>query len=157
MSERHILLVEDNPDDEALTIRAFRKNNIGNRIVVAHDGAEAIDHLLVIDSGDAPPPRLILLDLKLPKVDGVEVLRRIRTTERTRLIPVVVLSTSIEEKDVRACYDGGANAYLRKPVNFAAFIEAIDLIGRFWLLLAEPPPDGAALRQASDAPQAAAP
>ena len=154
MSKRHILLIEDNPDDEALTIRAFQKNNIGNRIVVARDGAEAIDHLLAIDSGDAPPPVLILLDLKLPKVDGLEVLRRIRTTERTRLIPVVVLTTSVEQQDVRAGYDGGANAYLRKPFNFADFTEAINIVGRFWLLLAEPPPDGISPRQASDAPGA---
>ncbi len=140
MSERHILLVEDNPDDEALTIRAFEKNNIGNRIVVARDGAEAIDHLLAIDSGDAPPPVLILLDMKLPKVDGLEVLRRIRTTERTRLIPVVVLTTSIEEEDIQAGYGYGANACVRKPVRFADFVKAVNTIGMFWLLLAVPPP-----------------
>jgi two-component system, response regulator len=140
MSERHILLVEDNPDDEALTIRAFQKNSIRNEVVVAHDGAEALDHLLAIDSGDTPPPVLILLDLKLPKVNGLEVLRRIRAGVRTRLIPVVILTTSIEQEDVLAGYNGGANAYVRKPVSFADFAEAVHAIGNFWLLVAEPPP-----------------
>ena len=141
MTERHILLVEDNPDDEALTIRAFAKNNIRNDVVVVRDGAEAIDHLLAIDRGDAPSPNLILLDLKLPKVGGLEVLRRIRAGHRTRLIPVVVLTTSVEQEDILAGYNGGANAYVRKPVNFSDFAEAVHTIGMFWLLLAEPPPD----------------
>jgi two-component system response regulator len=141
MTERHILLVEDNPDDEALTIRAFAKNNIRNDVVVVRDGAEAIDHLLAIDRGDAPSPILILLDLKLPKVGGLEVLRRIRAGHRTRLIPVVVLTTSVEQEDILAGYNGGANAYVRKPVNFSDFAEAVHTIGMFWLLLAEPPPD----------------
>jgi two-component system response regulator len=141
MSERPILLVEDNPDDEALTIRAFQKNNIRNKVVVARDGAEALDHLLSIDSGDVPPPLLVLLDLKLPKVDGLEVLRRIRAGERTRLTPVVILTTSAEEEDVLAGYRGGANAYVRKPVSFSDFTQAVHAIGVFWLLLAEPPPD----------------
>ena len=154
MTEGHILLVEDNPDDEALTIRAFQRNNIRNRIVVARDGAEAIDHLLAIDRGDAPPPLLILLDLKLPKVDGLEVLRRIRASERTRLIPVVVLTTSVEEEDVQAGYRDGANAYVRKPVKFADFNQAVNTIGMFWLLLAVPPPGGISPRQASNAPEA---
>lgn len=141
MSERHILLVEDNPDDEALTVRAFEKNSIGNKIVVARDGAEALDHLLAIDSGDAPPPVLVLLDLKLPKVDGLEVLRRIRAGERTRLTPVVILTTSVEEEDILAGYRSGANAYVRKPVSFSDFARAVHAIGLFWLLLSEPPPD----------------
>jgi CheY-like chemotaxis protein len=141
MNERHILLVEDNPDDEALTIRAFAKNNIRNEVVVVRDGAEAVDHLLAINTGDALPPVLILLDLKLPKVGGLEVLRAIRAGQRTRLTPVVILTTSIEQEDVLAGYDGGANAYVRKPVSFSDFAEAVHTIGMFWLLLAELPPD----------------
>jgi two-component system, response regulator len=141
VNERHILLVEDNPDDEALTVRAFAKNNIRNKIVVARDGAEALDHLLAIDSGDVSPPVLVLLDLKLPKVDGLEVLRRIRAGERTRLIPVVILSTSVEQEDVLAGYRDGANAYVRKPISFSEFAQSVNAIGMFWLLLAEPPPD----------------
>lgn len=141
MSERHILLIEDNPDDEALTIRAFAKNNIRNEVVVVRDGAEAIDHLLAVDRGDAPTPVLILLDLKLPKVGGLEVLRRIRAGQRTRLIPVVILTTSVEQEDILAGYNGGANAYVRKPVSFSDFAEAVHTIGMFWLLLAESPPD----------------
>lgn len=154
MSDRHILLVEDNPDDEALTIRAFQKSNVGNGVSVARDGAEALERLLAIDSGDAPPPLLILLDLKLPKVDGLEVLRRIRAGERTRLIPVVVLTTSIEQEDVLAGYRDGANAYVRKPVNFADFAEAVKTIGMFWLLLSEQPPDVHSPLRPSDAPAA---
>jgi two-component system response regulator len=141
VSERPILLVEDNPDDEALTIRAFEKNNIRNKVAVARDGAEALDHLLAIDRGDAPPPLLVLLDLKLPKVDGLEVLRRIRAGQRTRLIPVVILTTSVEDEDVLAGYRDGANAYVRKPVSFSDFAQAVHAIGMFWLLLSEPPPE----------------
>jgi two-component system response regulator len=142
VSERPILLVEDNSDDEALTIRAFEKNNIRNQVVVARDGAEAVDQLRAIDGGDVPPPLLILLDLKLPKVDGLEVLRRIRAGQRTRLIPVVILTTSVEEEDVLAGYRDGANAYVRKPVSFSDFAAAVHAIGMFWLLLSEPPPEG---------------
>ncbi len=141
MNERHILLVEDNPDDEALTMRAFEKNNLRNKVVVARDGAEALDHLLAIDSGDGPAPLLVLLDLKLPKVDGLEVLRRIRAGQRTRLIPVIILTTSVEEEDVLAGYRSGANAYVRKPISFSDFAKAMHAIGMFWLLLAQPPPD----------------
>jgi two-component system, response regulator len=141
MSERPILLVEDNPDDEALTIRAFQKNNIRNKVVVARDGAEALDHLLSIDSGDVPPPLLVLLDLKLPKVDGLEVLRRIRADERTSLVPVVILTSSKLEEGILSGYRNGANAYVRKPVNFAEFAEAIKTLGLFWLLLNEAVPD----------------
>jgi len=151
MSERYILLVEDNPDDEDLTVRAFKKNNISNRVVVARDGAEALGHLLAIDRGDVPPPLLILLDLKLPKVDGLEVLRRIRAGRRTRLTPVVVLTTSAEHGDVLAGYRDGANAYVRKPVKFTDFAEAVSAIGLFWLLLAEQPPDAISPLQPGDA------
>jgi two-component system response regulator len=144
MAERAILLVEDNPDDEALTLRAFRKNNIKNDIVVARDGAEAIDYVFATgahagrDVGDLP--EVVLLDLKLPKVDGLEVLRRIREDERTRLLPVVILTSSKEEQDLAAGYRLGCNSYVRKPVNFDDFIEAVNRLGLYWLLLNEPPP-----------------
>jgi CheY-like chemotaxis protein len=136
---KHILLVEDNPDDEALTLRALTKNNMLNDVTVARDGAEAI-RLLFADHG-AALPGLILLDLSLPKVDGLDVLNRIRAGERTRLIPVVILTTSKEQEDVLAGYSGGANAYVRKPLKFADFTEAMNVLGMFWLLLSEPPPD----------------
>ena len=119
-----ILLVEDNPDDEALTLRALKRNNILNEIIVAHDCAEALDRLLSDRSAGARPPGLILLDLKLPKVDGLEVLRRIRANERTQFIPVVVLTSSKEQEDVLASYRCGANAYVRKPIKFSDFVEA---------------------------------
>jgi CheY-like chemotaxis protein len=137
----HILLIEDNPDDEALTLRAFQKNDIGNTIVVTRDGADAIDLLTAIGNDEASPPVLILLDLKLPKVDGLEVLRHIRANERTRLIPVVVLTTSREHEDVLSSYRAGANAYVQKPVKFADFSEVVKTIGTFWLLMVEQPPD----------------
>jgi two-component system response regulator len=154
MTYQHILLVEDNPDDEALTIRALKKSNIGNKVIVAHDGAEAIDHLAAVESGSISPPVLVLLDLKLPKIDGLEVLRWIRASERARLIPVVILTTSREQQDVLAGHSGGANAYVRKPVNFADFVEAVKTIGIFWLLLNERPPDVVSLPRAGDAPSA---
>jgi len=139
-----ILLVEDNPDDEALTLRALKKNNIKNEVWVAHDGVEALDFLF----GTGPHagrdlhavPELILLDLKLPKIDGLEVLRRIRENEQTRLLPVVVLTTSSEEQDRLRSYDLGANSYVRKPVNFQQFIEAVGQLGLYWLILNEQPP-----------------
>jgi len=140
VSERPILLVEDNSDDEALTIRAFEKNNIRNQVVVARDGAEAVDQLRAIDGGDVPPPLLILLDLKLPKIDGLEVLRRLRDDERTQLIPVVVLTSSKLDEDIIASYRNGANGYVRKPVKFAEFAEAVSTLGMFWLLLNEAAP-----------------
>jgi two-component system response regulator len=139
VTDRYVLLVEDNPNDEELTLRAFKKNNILNEVVVARDGAEALALLLPGDAGTAPPA-LILLDLKLPKVDGLEVLRRIRADERTRRIPVVVLTTSAQEEDIVASYNLGANAYVLKPVRFSAFAEAVKTIGVFWLLLNEPMP-----------------
>jgi two-component system response regulator len=141
MTSRPILLVEDNPDDVALTLRALKKNNILNPINVASDGAEALTFLFDGDDAQARKPGLVLLDLKLPKVDGLEVLRRIRADERTSLIPVVVLTSSKLEEDILSGYRNGANAYVRKPVNFAEFAEAIKTLGLFWLLLNEPVPD----------------
>jgi len=144
MPEKTILLVEDNPDDEALTIRAFKKNNIRNNVVVARDGAEALDYLFGTGEYDgrdpADQPQVVLLDLKLPKVDGLEVLRRIRNDRRTRLLPVVVLTSSKEEQDVITGYQLGANSYVRKPVNFDDFVVAAQQLGLYWLLLNEPPP-----------------
>ena len=139
-----ILLVEDNRDDEALTLRALNKNNIKNEVVVARDGVEALDFLM----GTGPHsrrnlsvmPQVILLDLKLPKVDGLEVLRRVRAHERTRLLPVVILTSSNEEQDRIKGYGLGANSYVRKPVDFAQFTEAIRQLGLYWLILNEPAP-----------------
>jgi two-component system, response regulator len=141
MTTRSILLVEDNPDDEMLTLRALKKNNILNAIAVAHDGAEALELIFAKASSGEPLPGLVLLDLKLPKIDGLEVLRRIRADERTRIIPVVVLTGSKLEEDILAGYRGGANAYVRKPVNFAEFAEAVKTLGLFWLILNEPVPE----------------
>lgn len=137
MSEtRLILLVEDNSDDEILTLRALGKKNVANRVEVARDGAEALSYLLGDDV--RPPgelPELILLDLKLPKVDGLELLRRIRGDERTRYLPVVVLTSSDEERDLVESYRLGANSYVRKPVDFDAFTEAVAELGLYWLVL----------------------
>lgn len=141
MTDRSILLVEDNPDDEALTLRALRRNNIVNKVTVVRDGAEALEYLFADDRADIGLPGLILLDLKLPKIDGLEVLRRIRADERTQIIPVVILTSSKLEDDVLAGYRHGANAYVRKPVKFADFSEAINAIGVFWLLLNEAAPE----------------
>jgi two-component system response regulator len=141
--EPAILLVEDNPKDEALTLRALNKANIGNRVVVARDGVEAIDYLLGTNADGAryELPQLILLDLKLPKIDGHEVLRRIRTDERTRLLPVVILTTSVEDKDRLQGYRLGANSYVRKPVDFSEFAQAVVQLGLYWLVLNQHPPD----------------
>jgi two-component system, response regulator len=138
MTDRPILLVEDNADDEALTIRALKRNNIHNEVVVARDGAEALAYL---SRAEVTLPGLILLDLKLPKVDGLEVLHRIRADERTQIIPVVVLTSSRLQDDVLTSYRRGANGYVRKPVNFADFAEAVRSIGMFWLLLNEVAPE----------------
>jgi CheY-like chemotaxis protein len=139
-----ILLVEDNRDDEALTLRALNKNNIKNEVVVARDGVEALDFLLGTGSYAGRDlsvmPQVILLDLKLPKVDGLEVLRRVRSHERTRLLPIVILTSSNEEQDRIAGYGLGANSYVRKPVDFAQFIEAVRQLGLYWLILNEPAP-----------------
>lgn len=144
MDEKVILLVEDNPDDEALTLRAFRKNNITNKVVVAHDGEEALAYLYgtgrYAGRDTAELPTVVLLDLKLPKVDGLEVLERIRSDERTKLLPVVILTSSKEEQDVINGYRLGANSYVRKPVNFDQFLEAARQLGLYWLLLNEPLP-----------------
>jgi two-component system response regulator len=138
-----ILLVEDNPDDEALTLRAFAKNNISNRLVVVRDGAEALDWLLKRGSHHdrtEPDPQIVLLDLKLPRVDGLEVLRQLREDPRTKLMPVVILTSSNEESDLLRGYELRANSYIRKPVDFARFVEAVREIGMYWLVLNEPPP-----------------
>jgi CheY-like chemotaxis protein len=143
MSERIILLVEDNPSDEALTLRALRKNNISGTVVVKRDGAEALDYLLVRRSdpgGICALPQLILLDLHLPKIDGLEVLRRIRADARTRLLPVVILTSSREDTDLVRGYDLGANGYVRKPVDFVQFAEAVRQIGLYWLIINERAP-----------------
>jgi len=141
MTDRSILLVEDNPDDEALTLRALKKNNILNEVIVARDGAEALELLFRGDGASVPMPSLILLDLNLPKIDGLEVLRRIRADQRTKIVPVVVLTSSKLEDDILASYQGGANGYVRKPVRFADFAEAVRALGVFWLLLNEPAPE----------------
>ncbi|MBE9530114.1 MAG: response regulator [Proteobacteria bacterium] len=144
MRKKIILLVEDNPDDELLAIRALKKNNIMNEVVVARDGAEALDYLFGAGAyagrDMSVMPQIILLDLKLPKIDGLEVLRRLRNDERTKLLPVVVLTSSKEERDLTESYSLGANSYIRKPVNFALFTEAIRQLGLYWLVLNESPP-----------------
>jgi two-component system, response regulator len=142
ITEKFILLVEDNPKDEALTLRALRKCNIVNRVDIAHDGAEALDYLFGADAAgnQRPLPQLVLLDLKLPKVDGHEVLRRIRAEPRTRLLPVVILTTSVEDADRLDGYRLGANSYVRKPVDFVQFVEAVGQLGLYWLVLNEQPP-----------------
>jgi two-component system response regulator len=137
-----ILLVEDNPDDEALTLRAFKKSDVRNEVVVMRDGAEALAYLFSGDGdGGTPCPAVVLLDLNLPKVGGLEVLHKMRADERTRLIPVVVLTSSKLDEDILDSYRNGANAYVRKPVKFSDFTEAVKALGVFWLLMNEPIPD----------------
>ena len=144
MNDTVILLVEDNPDDEALTVRALKKNKILNEVVVARDGVQALDYLF----GQGPhagrdtkeTPQVVLLDLKLPKLDGLEVLRRLRADDRTRLLPVVILTSSNEDRDRINGYGLGANSYVRKPVDFDAFVTATAQLGLYWLVLNEPPP-----------------
>jgi CheY-like chemotaxis protein len=144
MEEKIILLVEDNPNDVALTERALKRSKVINKLVVAGDGAEALDYLFGIGAYAGRDvnnmPQVILLDLKLPKIDGLEVLRRIRANEMTKLLPVVILTSSREEKDLINSYSLGANSYIRKPVNFTQFAEAVRQLGLYWLLLNEPPP-----------------
>ena len=144
MDDKMILLVEDNSDDEALTLRALKKNNIGNRVVVVRDGAEALDFLFCTgphaNRDPRDKPQVILLDLKLPKVDGMEVLRRIRAEPSTRTLPVVILTSSKEEQDVVNSYTIGVNSYVRKPIDFIQFVEAIRQLGLYWLVLNEAPP-----------------
>ncbi len=143
MKNNVILLVEDNPDDEALTVRALKKNKIVNEVIVAHDGVQALDYLF----GEGPYagrdirdlPQVVLLDLKLPKLDGLGVLRRLRSDPRTKLLPVVILTSSNEEQDRTSGYGLGANSYVRKPVDFDQFVEAARQLGLYWLVLNEPP------------------
>lgn len=143
--QKVILLVEDNPDDEALAIRALKRHHISNEIVVAHDGVEALDYLFgtgLYEGRDINiKPTIILLDLKLPRINGLEVLRRLREDDRTKLLPVVVLTTSSEEQDLLNSYSLGCNSYIRKPVDFVQFSEAIRQLGMYWLLMNEPPPN----------------
>jgi CheY-like chemotaxis protein len=144
LENKLILLVEDNPDDEALTLRALKKNNIANQVVVARDGVEALDYLFGTGAHAGRDmsvmPQVILLDLKLPKVDGFEVLRRLRADERTKFLPVVILTTSNEEKDRLTGYGLGANSFVRKPVEFGQFIEGVRQLGLYWLILNEAAP-----------------
>ena len=152
-----ILLVEDNSDDEKLTVRALEKNNIANEMAIAHDGLEALDYLFgtgIYQGRDTSVlPALVLLDLKLPKLDGHEVLRHIRADERTRRLPVVILTSSREEQDLTCGYNGGANSYIRKPVDFSEFTEVVRQLGLYWLVLNERPP--ASRKGAKDASAAA--
>lgn len=144
MPDKTILLVEDNPDDQALTLRALKQNRIANEVVIANDGVEAIEFLEgrgVSAGRDVHElPAVVLLDLKLPRMDGLEVLRRIRADERTRLLPVVILTSSKEERDMVGGYALGANSYVRKPVDFVQFSEAVRQLGLYWLVLNEAPP-----------------
>lgn len=138
--EKTILLVEDNPDDADLTQRAFRKVDFGNRIRWVQDGAEALEYLLG-EGPDAPPlPEIVLLDLNLPKLDGIEVLRRIRANSRTQLLPVIILTSSSEQQDMVDCYKLGANSYVQKPVSFADFLEAAKQLGLYWLVINQTAP-----------------
>ena len=139
MNDQVILLIEDNPKDEALTLRALKKNNIGNEVVVARDGAEAVDRLFGAGGNQAPLPQLVLLDLKLPKVSGIEVLRRIRDDPRTRSIPVVAMTSSREERDIAETYKLGLNSYIVKPVDFDQFGKIVEELGYYWVLLNQPP------------------
>jgi len=143
-----ILLVEDNPDDAKLTLRAFKRNNMLNPIVVAQDGVEALDYLfgrgIYADRASHPLPTLVILDLKLPKLDGIGVLKAIRADARTKLLPVVILTSSKEEDDLAQTYKLGANSYVRKPVDFAEFMEAVKVLGVYWLMMNQSPPERSA-------------
>jgi CheY-like chemotaxis protein len=143
VAEKIILLVEDNPNDVALTLRAFKKSHIQNEVVVAHDGVEALDYLFARGShaGRDPAvlPAVVLLDLKLPKVDGIEVLQQIRANEQTKLLPVVILTSSNEDKDRLEGYISGCNSYVQKPIDFNQFAEAVRQLGLYWLILNKPP------------------
>lgn len=144
MKDKIILLVEDNQDDEVLTLRALRQNNILNEVIVARDGVEALDYLFAAGAHKGRDtnimPQVILLDLKLPKIDGFEVLKRIRSDSRTKHLPVVILTSSKEEKDLINGYSLGANSYICRPVDFESFIEAVRQLGLYWLVLNEAPP-----------------
>lgn len=142
--DKTILLVEDNPDDEALTLRALKKHNVVNDVVVARNGADALEYLFATGKHEGRDtselPTVMLLDLKLPKIDGVEVLRRVKADPRTKRLPVVMLTSSQQQRDLAACYELGANSFITKPVDFEQFSEAVRNIGRYWLMLNEPPP-----------------
>lgn len=144
MNDKVILLVEDNPNDEELTLRALKKSQILNPVVVVRDGAEALDYLFArgsyADRAASQVPQVILLDLKLPKIDGLEVLKAIRADDRTKLLPVVVLTSSVEDKDLISSYGLGANSYVRKPVDFIQFVEAVKQLGLYWLVINQPAP-----------------
>jgi CheY-like chemotaxis protein len=144
MKDRIILLVEDNPNDEELTLRALKKSQIMNRVVVVRDGVEALDYLFARGPHATRPsseiPQVILLDLKLPKIDGLEVLRAIRADDRTKLLPVVVLTSSLEDQDLIKSYGLGANSYVRKPVDFVQFVDAVKQLGLYWLVINQPAP-----------------
>ncbi len=146
MQTRPILLVEDNPDDISLTLRAFEKGNIANRVIVAEDGEEALDYLFsrgkYADRDPSSAPAFVLLDLKLPKVDGIEVLKELRQNEMTKTLPVIILTSSRADVDVMNGYKWGANSYIQKPVDFTQFIEAVKQLGLYWLVLNEAPPTG---------------
>jgi two-component system, response regulator len=139
MDKRAIFLVEDNPDDEKLTLRAFKKSKVANPVIVAHDGQEAVDRLF--DPGNALPA-IILLDLKLPRISGLEILKRVRADARTKLVPVVILTSSMEDSDRLTGYNLGCNSYIRKPVDFDKFVDAAGQLGLYWLVINEPPPSG---------------
>ncbi len=141
MNNKPILLVDDNPDDVTFTLRAFKKNNFSNEIVVASDGEQALQILLPENAVPAFQPSLVLLDIKLPKVDGLEVLRRIRADSRTQSLPVVVLTTSSEDADIASSYRLGANSFVRKPVVFSEFVGAASMLGMYWLLVNQPAPE----------------
>ncbi len=144
MTDRYILLVEDNPDDEELTLLSLRKHNLGHEIIVVRDGVEAVDFLLgtgqYAGRDISKAPTVVLLDLKLPKLDGLGVLKRLRADERTRTLPIVVLTSSSQDADVLASYDLGANSYVRKPVEFGSFVDAVSSLGMYWVSLNRPPP-----------------
>lgn len=139
MNDKVILLVEDNPDDVELIERALRQNHIANRMVVCHDGVEALDYFFGEGGAERPLPQVVLLDLKLPRLDGHEVLMRLRMEERTKLLPVVILTTSDEQRDVIQSYENGASSYVRKPVSFDEFLAAARTLGIYWLVLNRPP------------------
>jgi two-component system response regulator len=143
MKTSTILLVEDNADDAELAMRAFERTSVKNAIVLARDGAEALDYLFATGryaESPAEPPDVVLLDLKLPRIDGIEVLRRVREDQRTRRLPIVVMTSSREAADVSRCYELGANSYVRKPVDFSEFVQAIHQVGAYWLQLNQPAP-----------------
>ena len=144
-TQKVILLVEDNDDDAALTLRAFKRSHVMNPIVVVRDGVDALDFLFArgafVDRATQPLPTLVILDLKLPRLDGLSVLKAIRADERTRLLPVVILTSSKQEQDLTAGYSLGANSYVRKPVDFAEFLEAVKVLGMYWLMTNQAPPE----------------